>query len=432
VQVSVTGWRKPLLLCAAAVLAKLALGLTDGLLALGARAGVPLVRPVARALHRLETRAHGAGARRKVELALTLAGLLLALGLVEGYLRLFPGTLPHALGNHVAFPYDARRNGIYRPDATMRMLAMRPHFERAMYFNGYRWHHRTDGMGFRNPVDRDRADIVLLGDSMIYGHGVEEPSTVRHHLERELGWPVANLGIQGASAHEEYQVLKRYGVALRPRYAFVFFLVNDIDDLAARLSPPERRRLLALPVGDHETPYFDVRPAPPRRFRLSHLWRDTYTYRAVEFALRRWRAPGVRAAAAAERPAWTDAPPFRGQPARRGAMRAHLRLLEKMQDLARVHRFRLVHLVFWSRTWPAEEAVYEAILEELCRRRGIPFYSLRRALEALPADADAFYLPGDGHLSDRGARWTAALVAGYVRSGRFEPDAALRAVTGGP
>src|SRR5262249_47720172 len=103
---------------------------------------------------------------------------------------------------------------------------------------------------FRNPQDRREADVVLLGDSMIYGHGVEEASTVRHHLENLLRRPVANLGIQGAGIHEEYQALKRFGLALEPKYVFLFFLVNDINDALSSLSAEDMQRFLNLPVDD--------------------------------------------------------------------------------------------------------------------------------------------------------------------------------------
>jgi hypothetical protein len=88
-----------------------------------------------------------------------------------------------------------------------------------------------------------------------------------------------------------------------------------------------------------------------------------------------------------------------------------------------------VNLVIWSRVWPEREAIYEQVLAEFCRRHDIAFYSLREALGGLPVDPAPFYLPGDGHLSDRGARWIAALLAGYVETGRFDPQRALERPT---
>jgi hypothetical protein len=142
---------------------------------------------------------------------------------LEGYLRYFPHTLPRALGNYVGSRYHTGPAGIYRYSWQLRTNIMRPNDDRLMYFNGYWWHHKTDSRGFRNPVDRETAAVVLLGDSIIYGHGVEETSTVRHQLETILGQPVVNLGVQGSSIHDEYQVLKTFGLSLRPRYVACSF-----------------------------------------------------------------------------------------------------------------------------------------------------------------------------------------------------------------
>jgi|HubBroStandDraft_6_1064221.scaffolds.fasta_scaffold720385_2 hypothetical protein len=118
------------------------------------------------------------------------------------------------------------------------MERMRPHYERKMFFNGYHWLHRTDWMGFRNPTDRKQVDIALIGDSMIYGHGLDESETVCSHLERILGRPVANLSEQGGAMDYEYEILKDDAVLLHPFYVFIFFLNNDISDVG----PAKRRR----------------------------------------------------------------------------------------------------------------------------------------------------------------------------------------------
>ncbi len=55
----------------------------------------------------------------------------------------------------------------------------------------------VDRRGFRNAVSRDRAEVSLLGDSMIYGQGVDIDETVGHYLESEMGKSVVNLARQG-------------------------------------------------------------------------------------------------------------------------------------------------------------------------------------------------------------------------------------------
>ena len=137
--------------------------------------------------------------------------------------------------------------------------------------------------------------MVLLGDSMIYGHGVEETSTVRHHLEQALGRPVANLGMQAAGIHQEYQVLKRFGVPLAPRYVFLFFLVNDIFDLTVALTDQDMERFLALPVEDHTTPYFDRQPPYEPSLRLRRPVAGAVRVPGARVPLVPARAPARRA-----------------------------------------------------------------------------------------------------------------------------------------
>src|SRR2546430_4217354 len=130
----------------------------------------PLLEPPS---HRAAER-DAALSRRRAQVALALVALLAALAIVEASLRMFVDALPLALAIDLATGYNARRSGIYRFQSDMDMFLMRPHSEREMFFDGYHWHHRTDWMGFRNPEDRKSADVVLLGDSMVYGHGLEE------------------------------------------------------------------------------------------------------------------------------------------------------------------------------------------------------------------------------------------------------------------
>ena len=352
--------------------------------------------------------------RRRAQVALALVALLVAFAIVEASLRTFVDALPLALANDLASGYNARRSGIYRYQADMDMFLMRPHYEREMFFNGYHWHHRTDWMGFRNPEDRRSADVVLLGDSMVYGHGLEEQSTIRHHLEALLGRNVANLGIQGAGIHEEYQVLKRFGVALEPRFVFLFFLVNDIDDLVMLHTDDEMRRFLATAVDDHRTPYFDVVPPPdgwPRRWKSAAG--DLYTVRACRFLVH-WLSPRGAQAADADEPRWASLPLFRQRGPRHVlAMRFHLHALAKMQDLAQQGHFAFVNVFIWTGRFP-EEPVYEGILKSFCRERGIAFLDLRDA-ERTVSDHERLFLPGDGHFSDAGARWVAELLADLPR-----------------
>ena len=184
-------------------------------------------------MHRYETLLRSLYVRKRREIFTSAITVLLLLCLLEGYFRYYPHTLPYKLGNHLASGYHSNAFGILGSRNSSGIRFMRPNYERQLYHNGYYWNHKTDSMGFRNPQERDRADVVLLGDSMIYGHGVEETSTVRHHLETLINRPVVNLGISGTSIHVQYEVLKQYGPSLEPGSGVALYECN-----LRRLSEP--------------------------------------------------------------------------------------------------------------------------------------------------------------------------------------------------
>jgi len=118
-----------------------------------------------------------------VPVGLVVGSILLGLALVEGVLRLSPAVLGQEFANGVLSKYTDRPGGIKYWDPVLKMPFMIPSLTTEMYYNGYRWRHRTDALGFRNETLRIPADVVLLGDSLIYGHGVDVDQTVGHHLE---------------------------------------------------------------------------------------------------------------------------------------------------------------------------------------------------------------------------------------------------------
>jgi hypothetical protein len=365
--------------------------------------------------------------RIALQLALSATAFVISLVAVEVSLRAFVDRLPLGLANEITSGYSARPSGIYRYRGDMKMLVMRPNYEREIFFNGYHWHHRTDATGFRNPGDRASADVVLLGDSMVYGHGLEESATIRHRLEAIVGRPVANLGMPGAGIHQEYEILERFGLALRPRYVFLFFLFNDLTDLTITLQDDEMRRFLATAVADHETPWHDVVPSQRRRPRLKDYWNDLYTVRAWRFFRRIVGLGQARAGEPSGRD-WESRSPFRSNPRLALAMRFHLYALLKMQDLGERNHFEFVNVLIWTGRFPDEEPVYVEVLESFCREHGIAFYNLREAERVLDGDSSALFLPGDGHFSALGARWVAMLLASRICEGHVVPPTRIEAV----
>src|SRR5262249_5095540 len=87
---------------------------------------------------------------------------------------------------------------------------------------------RFDQHGFRNDTDLASADIAVIGDSFVEAGMVASERLMSTTLSRLLGCTVANLGQVAYGPQQELEVLKRYGVALRPRLiVWAFFEGND-------------------------------------------------------------------------------------------------------------------------------------------------------------------------------------------------------------
>src|SRR5436190_13297312 len=130
-------------------------------------------------------------------LALVAGSLLLVLLALEAVLRQWPTLLGQEFANGALSRYSPKADGIYYVDRRLGIHFMIPNYRTTMYYNGYVWEHRTDALGFRNDPLHVPADVVLLGDSVVYGHGVNFEHTLGHLLERRTGLRVANLGRQG-------------------------------------------------------------------------------------------------------------------------------------------------------------------------------------------------------------------------------------------
>jgi PAS domain S-box-containing protein len=108
----------------------------------------------------------------------------------------------------------------------------------------------TDKNGFRNGRAREYSDIIAIGDSYLEWGNTEADTFVKR-LENKLpGFTAANLGKSGYGPAQYLEVLKRYGVNYRPKYALMaFFEGNDIQDTKAyfRWRKGQTEDLLAFP-----------------------------------------------------------------------------------------------------------------------------------------------------------------------------------------
>jgi len=103
--------------------------------------------------------------------------------------------------------------------------------------SGLSYHLFTDDRGARvnAPTERTppRVDLVTVGCSFAWGHGVENEDTFTEHLRRRLGVSVANFALAGYGTVHSFLLLRRQ-LDLRPR-AVVYSFIDD--HLQRNLSP---------------------------------------------------------------------------------------------------------------------------------------------------------------------------------------------------
>ncbi len=95
----------------------------------------------------------------------------------------------------------------------------------------------TNSMGMRSEeVDFSREHILVVGDSVALGLGVNDDETVSYYLEKvenvsQLGYQVLNLGVSGYGIGQYYLNLKRHIDKLNPKWiVLILYTTNDLDD----------------------------------------------------------------------------------------------------------------------------------------------------------------------------------------------------------
>jgi hypothetical protein len=175
------------------------------------------------------------GARRKlltVTLPTTIVVGLLCVGAVEAWVRA---------------NWDATRGmpGFFVADAQLGQR-LAPGYDG--WFAGVPV--RINALGFRDAreyvLDKPPGTfrILVLGDSVTFGHGAVYEATYPYLLEQRLrawrpdvAWQVWNLAVPGYNTSQELAYLERVGPRFRPDLVIVGFFENDLQDQGP-LGPP--------------------------------------------------------------------------------------------------------------------------------------------------------------------------------------------------
>lgn len=90
---------------------------------------------------------------------------------------------------------------------------------------------RHNGLGLRGASPDDRPRVLVVGDSYIYGTGLQDTETIPSQLENLLpGYQVVNAGLPGDNAVGALQRAVHFMDVLEPRAVVVGFVSNDLND----------------------------------------------------------------------------------------------------------------------------------------------------------------------------------------------------------
>lgn len=330
---------------------------------------------------------------------------------VEAALWLAPGLLSGNVANATLHRYHPLWDGIYDPDPYVGEI-MRPNLRRRMYWNGHTWNHRTNRDGFRGP-DLDHADVVFLGDSMIYGHGVEEAETVPARFQELTRCVTANLGRQGASLVQELELLRRIGLRLAPRVIVVSTHPTDPADAFERYPRGELERFL-------QEEGYRPRAHQPEPGSIFDWWFDHVALplrlgRALRVVMSPHAVPGE--VAVGDRPYVPNeeelARPFETSSSEeRMGWDVHVHALDRIKRAADAGGARLVLM---DLGYPRG---YTRAMRSVASDLGVTYSdagakALERALAGEP-----IYLPRDGHWTPLGTRVVAESLAATIGSCR--------------
>jgi hypothetical protein len=91
--------------------------------------------------------------------------------------------------------------------------------------------YHTDRRGYRNDIDREAADVYLLGDSVLVAALVPFRDTVTARLEKAIQKPVMEIALIGLGPQEEHQIFRDAKLEVRGRLVIQFiFEGNDLLD----------------------------------------------------------------------------------------------------------------------------------------------------------------------------------------------------------
>jgi hypothetical protein len=383
-------------------------------------------------------------------LGLLAFGLAAGLGVCEAALRVL---WPHLANGVRVYDFaESERGRFCRWDERLGW-AGRPGAEGEFQWADCRIRVRQNRHGFRGAEHEtartDRPRIAVLGDSFVWGFGVEEPDVFTAVMARDSARDVeiVNLGVSGYGTDQEVLLWERDGRLFRPDHLVLCVtLANDLDEIlydstydyakpVFRIGPDGAPVLLNVPVPARTSLWEE--PA----IRTKDAW-----HAGLPGLLRRSAVANVVLGAAARVPSWRasleearilprtrddgdwELPQYETPPApsREASWDLLVRLLVRLRESAArdgadltvvaIPSVLQVEPDLWTKTVARHpEAASRLVpdlpqrrLAEACRAAGVPVVDLLPPLRAAAHAGDALYYPLNLHWTPAGHRVAAA------------------------
>jgi len=278
----------------------------------------------------------------------------------------------------------------------------------------------TNSRGFRGrevdiPKPKGRLRIVVLGDSVAFGWGVNDADTFCSQMEQQLrahkpDVDVVNLAVPGYATRQEVALLKRNLAALQPDLVLVGFYANDLPDTLDDKGSGSGTRIAAsnTTIGQE----LHMNPAPS-----SWIERQARHSRAVYTASHALKGLWHRGEGKAGSSMELDLLESRHSDELEKAWQQVSTQLEELRTAAADFGFRAGIVVLPPREqvlglYP--HADYQQRIQQLADRLGLFVIDPLPSLVASSGKKQALFIPYDrNHPSPSGHRLIAAAIVGY-------------------
>ncbi len=261
-----------------------------------------------------------------------------------------------------------------------------------------------DEEGFRRPDPErpahPRRKILILGDSIVWGWGVEQGELFSDHLQRALAPEVAiyNRGVNAYSTGQELLLL-RQEIDKRD-YDTVLVLVSRTD-IGDNIDDKKHRPAFDLVDGELVA---RNQPPPGRLKNPVERFVDDHSY-AINFLS--WQLAHMKRGEKAAEWMHADAPPtppnFESEP----GYGVTKRLLEQIAAVCREHGVRLVFAygtTFLEQRDTMIESGFRKLVADVAESEGAGFVELSGPLQTEANAGNEILFPGDKHWNAAGHR----------------------------